>query len=63
MKRKPFVVQCDSKGQLDRFIESMIIGNQPDQIFINPDYFKEMCDKIGVKPEDILQKATSGEEE
>lgn len=55
MKRKPVLIPFEGKGQLDRFMTSMIAGNSPDEIYVHPDYFKELCDKIGIRPEDILQ--------
>ena len=60
---KGWIAQFNSPGELDRLVSSLVKMQELDMIFVHPEYFAELCAKLGVKPEDILSKAPSEEEE
>lgn len=54
--RKPWVATCESKDEMLRFLDSIVLSAGDSEVFVHPDYFKELCDRLGVKPEDILSE-------
>lgn len=60
--KKPWVLPCESKNEMLQFINSIVLSAGDGPVFVHPDYFKELCDRLGVKPEDILSDPPTEEE-
>lgn len=61
--KKPWVATCESKDEMLKFLDSIVLSPGDGPIFVHPDYFNELCDRLGVKPEDILGEAPKGEDD